>query len=341
MLSAYERHLEAEASPLTSDPVMRRQLLANADQALRDVVDSVRAGEVRVNERNLLLAREIGLSRAVRNTHPRESLQAAIVLVQIALLRAQPHLPPTEEARQIFVIAVLALNNSLIARIQEAATSYIGYLLDKIDEAHVEERRRLARDLHDRVGQELSVAHRQLELYDLQHVAAPMKAASHAALAQAAVQDAMDNLRLVSSELRVDRTVDGFEKALLDYLETAPIHDATVRVRVHGERSWGSQEIQNESFLILREAISNALVHSNPERVLVGVDLAPHELRAWVEDDGCGFDVGRQSSGGGLMSMRERAAALGGTVAVSSQPGRGTRIDLLIPLEGTADERGR
>lgn len=334
ILQTYERYLDASHSPLARDPVSREQIIANADQILTDVIESVRAGEVRVDEDNLMLAREIGLSRATRGTHPRESLHAAIVFFEIALIGIAPYLSPSEEALQVFANAALALNRSLTSRIQEAATSYTGYLLDKVREAHVDERRHLARELHDRVGQELSVAHRQLELFEIFRATEPIKSANHVTTAQTFIREAVDNLRGVTTELRMAESVATLEKALLGYLENTSVEGVTVRLRISGDATWIPQAVQNESFLILREAISNALTHGNPQRILIGVDLAPHELRAWVEDDGCGFDVDQPSGGVGLSSMQERVAMLGGIVLVSARPIRGTRVELYIPLQG-------
>ena len=92
----------------------------------------------------------------------------------------------------------------------------------------------------------------------------------------------------------------------------------------------------DEVFLILCEALRNALTHGAPQLVLIGVEVSEKELSAWVIDDGCGFTpalatVGT-ASGSGLASMRERAALLGGRVVVSSMPGHGTRVQLHLPL---------
>jgi signal transduction histidine kinase len=94
-----------------------------------------------------------------------------------------------------------------------------------------------------------------------------------------------------------------------------------------------------EAFLIIREAIRNALTHGDPGTLLIDIILAPHELHAWVEDDGCGFLLGAVSAGIGLSSMRERAALLNGRLAVASTLGQGTQLELLIPLPGTNDAR--
>jgi signal transduction histidine kinase len=86
----------------------------------------------------------------------------------------------------------------------------------------------------------------------------------------------------------------------------------------------------------------NALGHAAPRTVLIGVALAPHELHAWVEDDGCGFVPGHRGApvyaGTGLAAMRERAALIGGRLTMVSAPGQGTHVELLVPLPGHHDD---
>jgi signal transduction histidine kinase len=163
-------------------------------------------------------------------------------------------------------------------------------------------------------------------------------------MAKEAIAEGMRRLRAVTSDLRQD-SVRNLEKALIEYIDSAA-GDATVpadvRLRVSGDETWASPAVIGEAFLILREAIRNALRHASPRLVLIGVALAPHELHAWVEDDGRGFvpanRAGPVPAGNGLISMRERAALLGGRLTIVSVPGRGTHVGLLVPLPGHRDE---
>jgi signal transduction histidine kinase len=100
---------------------------------------------------------------------------------------------------------------------------------------------------------------------------------------------------------------------------------------------WATPEVIEEVFLIIREALRNVVAHAQAERVLVRVDVAPDVLRASVVDDGRGFQPTDPGQGGtGVLSMRERAAMLGGTLTISSRSGQGTRLDLVVPLTGGA-----
>ncbi len=93
-------------------------------------------------------------------------------------------------------------------------------------------------------------------------------------------------------------------------------------------------ERRRQVFLILKEAVTNVARHSRCTRASLRVLLVLHAISIDVEDDGKGFDVGAEASGSGhgLASMRARAAALGADLRVDSQPAGGTRITLVVPL---------
>ena len=83
---------------------------------------------------------------------------------------------------------------------------------------------------------------------------------------------------------------------------------------------------------MVREALANARRHSSARRVRVVLDAPSEELRVEVADDGVGFDPSQSPVGVGLAAMRERSAALGGELKVSSEPGKGTTVRLRFPL---------
>lgn len=203
----------------------------------------------------------------------------------------------------------------------------------RVHEARLEERRRIARELHDRLGEVLTVGLRQL---DLDEIMGPEIPEGQSAIAREVLVEAMRRLRLVTSGLR-DEPVTSFEKALVDYLNRV-CADADIHLVVLGDETWASAEIIDEAFLIAREALRNALTHGAPQSVVVGIEVTRRELRAWVDDDGKGFTVGGDAespaAGTGLATMRERAALLGGTLAIVSKPGRGTSVELTVPLAG-------
>ncbi|WP_169981589.1 MULTISPECIES: sensor histidine kinase [unclassified Microbispora] len=336
ILEAYARNLAALDSPISRDPTALRQALANAEQILDDVAETLRSGSIRVGDSHKIIAWEVGATRAASGVHPDESLRAASVWFQAVVTCLLERMPGDAESMRLLTLVVLGLERSITTRIRESSASYSSFLLDKVHEAQVEERRRIARELHDRLGHGLSVAHRQLELYDLHRANKPATATAKVETAQQAILETMQNLRAVTSELHPQEPLNSLEKALLYYLETVDMDEVDIRLRVSGDETWASPTVRDESFLILREAARNALSHGNPSKVLIRVDFAPHELRASVDDDGLGFTEGGggRSDGVGLLSMQERAAIIGGTTTITSRPGHGTHVELYVPFSG-------
>jgi signal transduction histidine kinase len=334
--ASYLERLEAMYSPVTDDTRAREQVLANAAATIADVAESVRAGTVKIDDRYKLLARTIGESRAETRLSTSDSLRAAETLFEVTVTSLARHVSDDPELLPCFVIAVRSLNESISLRIRQASLAYTGYLLDRIHEAHSDERHRIARDLHDLLGEGLSGALRQLEVYEFELPEGQVHRTSRTGIVKEALAEAMRRLRVVTSELRQD-SITSLEKGLLSYLDSAA-SGANVRLRVSGDERWASRIVIDEAFLIIREAIRNALSHGDPQMVLIGVALTPDELCAWVTDDGLGFVVAAgadpSSAGNGLASMHERAALVGGRLTVTSEPGAGTDIELVVPLTG-------
>ncbi len=103
---------------------------------------------------------------------------------------------------------------------------------------------------------------------------------------------------------------------------------------VEGDEAAVPPHVGNRVFLILREAIRNAVAHSGCKRVTVGLEVAPSGVMGSVEDDGLGFEAAGGANGGGvgLRAMKERAVLLGGALRVSSEPDAGTKVEVYVPL---------
>jgi signal transduction histidine kinase len=333
ILASYARRLDGWPSPVVAEPCARDQVVASGAEILADIVASVRGDDGHSMP-------VTGAVQAAGRLGPADLVRAAGTFFNVAVGYLGGYVTDDPELLPCFITAVQALNESINRRIREATLAYTGSLLERVDQAHIDERRRIARDLHDRLGEGMSVALRQLELQEIAHAQDPCTPAPWAAMAKQALIEAMRRLRLVTSGLRQD-SVRSLEKALVRYIDSADA-DTEMRLRVSGDERWAPLPVIDEAFLIIREAIRNALAHSSPRLVLIGVALAPHELLAWVEDDGAGFVVsqarGPGAAGTGLASMRERAAMLGGRLRIASAPGQGTVVELLAPLPGHRDE---
>ncbi|WP_192809951.1 sensor histidine kinase [Actinomadura rudentiformis] len=345
IMAAYDRVLDEIGGPIASDPLARQQLMANAEQIITDVVDSLRAGAVRVDGGHRLRLRE-SPTRPTRGVQPRDALRTGAAFFDVIQQELIRRLGFQEGSWRLLTLAFSALYRSITVRIGEGLLAHQGYLLDVIHKAQVEERHRIGRELHDHVGLWLSAAYRQLELYDLDNDGKELGSGSEKRITAAydAVREAMRTLREITSELRFSEPSSGLEKALLTALEAVATGDATVQLKINGDEKWAPPAVKDESFLVVREAVRNAVVHGKSKLVLVRIDIAPHEMRIYVDDNGCGFDTRRTASGGmGLSIMRERAELVRGTFTVSSTPGQGTHVELFIPLPGSehGPARGR
>lgn len=334
ILARYQSGLAAIGNAAIRDPVSLDQIVQNGQQIISDICTSLVAGKVQIGESYKSINWDIGLTRASSGIHPVELLQASSVFFRAVLTTAAGHLGTQPDAFDLLSLVTMALEHSIMMRLRTAVAGYTSFLLNQVHEAQVGERRRIARDLHDRIGHAISVTHRQLELFNLYQNTDPLKAGQKIEAAQQAILESMQSLRAVTSDLYTVGSFKSLDTALLNYLDSADTEGVEVRVRVNGDESWATPDVLDESFLVLREAAHNALRHACPTTLIINVDITPHDIRAFVEDDGCGFDPKQPpvSGGVGISSMRERALLIGGTLSIRSAPGRGTHIDFAVPL---------
>ncbi len=339
ILNEFESALQTAGNAVFADQSARDLALSTARQVLDDVAATLRAGKVQVGELYQFHAREVGNVRAAGGVHPKASLEAGSLFFRSALRHLTRRIAAAYESpADLIALAVSGMEESLSRRVRASADTYHSFLLNQVHEAQDDERRRIARELHDRIGHGVSVAHQQLALSEVYRPVDAARAAAKISLAQQAVQETMENLRQITSELHPQVPVKSLEKSLLGFLETIEDEVVSVGLDVSGDESWATPRVLDEAFLIVREAVRNALAHGRPRIVVVRVNIAPHELSASVQDNGRGFDPAgeREHDGVGLTSMRERAELLGGRVLISSEPGGGCLVELFVPLKRRA-----
>ncbi|WP_407703607.1 sensor histidine kinase [Streptomyces triticagri] len=231
------------------------------------------------------------------------------------------------------------LHRSITGRHTDRSVAHIGHLLDRIHSAHNDERLRISRELHDEVAGQLGAALNSLELADLYRADRPADAEEKAGTARDQVQASLTSLREVMTGLRRRIDSEPLRGALLRDVTALGEHPADVRVTVTGDESWLRAGVAEELYLVVREALRNAVRHAHARQVAVAVHVTPQEVRATVEDDGVGFDPRAAAPAGhsGIQSMRERAELLGGSLTVESRPGCGSRIRAFVPLKGEDD----
>jgi signal transduction histidine kinase len=117
--------------------------------------------------------------------------------------------------------------------------------------------------------------------------------------------------------------------------------DISAELSTSGAESRLSDHQRGQLYLILREAVRNAVRHSGGCHLTVGLDITSEEVSGYVEDDGCGFEGnGETQDGLGLSSIRERAALLQGTVEVNSSQKGGVGVWVRIPLQNGGEQVG-
>lgn len=199
----------------------------------------------------------------------------------------------------------------------------------------IEERNRLARDLHDSVVQKLFgialAAQSASTLLDR----SPAQARGQVERLQELAQDAIGELRSLVFQLRPAAIEsDGLAAALGKHVEMLRrVHRRRIELEAEGSARV-RPGVDEEVFKIAQEALQNALRHAAAATVEVRLREDDDGVALVVGDDGIGFDPGEAASRSrslGLTSMEERAQALSGTLSIRSAPGRGTTISLRVP----------
>lgn len=337
VIEAYEKRLVEVGSPLVAEEQASEQLRAQAHAVLLEVAASLRGrqphpGARRDDEDDL--SETIGVSRASANVHAIHSLRAVVAFSEAALSVVAENLPPSPTLPAEIVAVAMAIQRIFMERVTRAALAYGNYLLARVHESHADERRRISRELHDRVAHSMMTAFRNLELFEMYRTRDAEKAQAKLDLAKSTTQEALEVARSLSRELRSTSAEEGLEVALADLLRNVAPAGMRSWVSVKGDESLISPEVRDELFLTLREGVRNAVNHSGAETLSVGLHVTEDRVRATVEDDGRGFDPGDETAQGGtgLASMQERTALLGGHLHLTSTPGKGTKIEVLIPL---------
>jgi signal transduction histidine kinase len=200
--------------------------------------------------------------------------------------------------------------------------------------AVVEERNRLARDLHDSVTQTLygtslcaEAAARQLSLGNVD------MAVGHLQEIQASTQETLREMRRLIFELRpAILTSGGLEAALRARLEAVEERVGLVTELSGPGNGRLNPDVEAALYRVAQEALNNTLQHAHARRVTVSLEHADGHVTMEIVDDGAGFDPEAAQEGGGLglCGMQERVARLGGTFALHSRPGEGTRIKVEV-----------
>jgi PAS domain S-box-containing protein len=209
-------------------------------------------------------------------------------------------------------------------------------LLTRLVLAQEDERRRIARELHDQLGQQLTALRLTLETLKAQSVGRTdlrVQIETLEALAQQLDQD----IAFRVWELRPTVLEDlGLQAALTNYVRTWSKHFG-IHARLHTGQSIDERltsRVETMMYRLAQEALNNVAKHARADHVDVALERGSEHVSLIVEDNGVGFDASNPEAVGeglGLIGMRERAALVGANLQIESTPGRGTTVIVRVP----------
>jgi signal transduction histidine kinase len=208
-------------------------------------------------------------------------------------------------------------------------------LIQRIVDSQEEERKHIARELHDQVGQSLMALLLWVQS-DCQFRQSP---ASFCPQLESKIRELADEIHRLTWGMRPS-ILDhyGLDTALGRYLEEISRKtNIEIDYQSNGPSDAGRlpDRLEVSVYRVVQEAITNVVRHAKARRVSVVLLRSRQDVTVLVEDDGCGFDPAAPPAGArlGLTGMRERATLFGGVCTVESEPGHGTTIRIKIPLD--------
>jgi signal transduction histidine kinase len=269
----------------------------------------------------LYLLAAFGFARRSRLTADELSGWLAIACILAGASRINYYFHPSIHMDWVYTGDVFRLG-SYAALLIGAAREIASYWTSVVAAASLEERRRLARDVHDGLAQEIAFLARNVRL--LQEQGAEPQLVERILRGVARAQE---ESRRVVGALR-SKADEPLEQALAEAaLDAARRYGAELDLELASGISLSPRE-KEAVVRIASEAVSNAAQHSGADTLRLYLERVDAGIRLQVTDDGDGFDEEEPKRGFGLVTMKDRAEALGGKLRVDSRRGRGTKVEL-------------
>lgn len=283
-----------------------------------------------------LAARFTTLWDLVKETGSPQLVEEELIIGNKQIYLTTSVFPLTVEGGAVHGICVISDDQTQLNAIERNLTlrnQDVAELSEKLISSQEDERRRIARDLHDGVNQD--VASLSVELGMLAGASEGTKSDIQSALTELAhrAMDISEQVRRLSHAIHpAALETMGLADALRSFaLETAKRGGVKLEFRIDDI----PKRPQHEATCIYRvaqEAVQNALKHAGASEIRLLVQADSDRLVLTVTDDGIGFDTSKAASGIGLIGMRERARIAGGQLDLWSEPGAGTRVTLNVKL---------
>lgn len=207
-------------------------------------------------------------------------------------------------------------------------------------EAELLERKRIGRDLHDGLGQILSVTRLNISAINQRNDMSKERQAELIEAAISSIDNAFEELRQISHNLAPSvLTQIGLEGAINELVARV---NKSMKIKAefesYGIRDNLDQLIQNTLYRAVQELVNNVIKHAGAQHVSIQLVQSDHDINLMVEDDGNGFDLNSNLSeltSGGINNLKSRVENFHGTLFIDSTPKRGTIVTVTIPLTNT------
>ncbi|MHB1125696.1 MAG: sensor histidine kinase [Bacillota bacterium] len=210
-------------------------------------------------------------------------------------------------------------------------------VLEAVTVTQENERKRIARELHDQTGQTLTVLITSLQVME-SNEASPKETPVQLASLRALAENLLDEVHNVIFDLRPSLLDDiGVIASLRWYLRTyiEPLGIST-EILITGENRRLDEKREIVLYRFLQEAINNVIKHADANEIVIICHFKPETLQVEVRDNGVGFDVTKftdSTQRWGIVGMKERIDMLHGEVAIKTEPGAGTCLSVILPLD--------
>jgi PAS domain S-box-containing protein len=197
----------------------------------------------------------------------------------------------------------------------------------------LEERNRIARDVHDTLAQGFTGIILNLEMVEEACAGLPDEAKKRIArardVARSSLEEARRSILALSTSPSIDTDLPTAIRALLDRYQ--PSSKTRMELSVQGRVCRLDRPVEENLLRIVQQATNNALQHAHAGSIRIMLVCGEEEAQIKITDDGQGFDIKKADHGMGLMGMRERAKEIGAKFELVSQPGKGTQITITVP----------
>lgn len=220
----------------------------------------------------------------------------------------------------------------LVSDLEAANQQLREYALQAGELATIRERNRLAREIHDGLGHYLTAIHMQLQAAQAVHTTVPKQSLKNLETAQDLTSDALEDVRRSVSALRAaDDDSLPLAEQIQKLVDTRQTDELSIIFDIQGDAHPLPYQVEQTLFRAIQEGLNNASKHSKATAVAVTLDYThTASINLIISDNGIGSDS--YTTGFGLLGLQERLNLLRGEVEISTSPGSGFTLDIMVPL---------